>query len=298
MQIVYISNRPRQLYETLCQVVTHMPFVSEAVVCCPVTDAPQLSSLPIKVRLILEHELLDSSQQHALVQLDHQSRNYFLRRELIAQDFIAEQFILSDDDARPLQDIPLTTFIKNDKHRNYYFYDLAAWRQNQTEFDQGQLSTLAVLQQLNLPHLAYASHMPQIIWRDLYRESNQFFDSYSKEFPLCEWATYFNYARHHHAQKFTSPEPYVTLCWPEHPLAWRVFCEPNQFLFENYTRHLYQSGHVFSILIHTDNNELSAIEKIIVWKKHTLALQYPEQSKGYKKYLNPRTWANKFRPLP
>jgi hypothetical protein len=276
-----------------------MPFIDKAIVCVPDSLEDQfhqpISTLALEV--ITESSILSSEEIANLSNLDHQRRNFLLRSKLVNSNKVDSHFIMSDDDARPLKPVTIETFIKEGRYRRYFFYDLASWGNNQTEFDLGQISTYAVLDCENLEHLSYASHMPQIIDRKLFRESTTFFQFYSKQHPLCEWSTYFNYAANRHPEKFQPPEAFVTLCWPEHPLAWVYDIKPASCVFENYTPNLYRKKGVFKNLITSPESHSQTIntniEKIILWKKQTIACLYPEQAKGLTKYFRLRTWINK-----
>jgi hypothetical protein len=301
MQAVYISNRPTIFADTLHQVALFMPFIDEVVVCVPDNQKQAFQALssimPIKV--IAESAVLSREEFINFNDIDHQRRNYLLRSRLVTSDTIDAQFIMSDDDARPLKKITKEAFIKNDRYRRYYFYDLALWNNNQTEFDAGQISTYAILDYENLEHLSYASHMPQIIDKNLFIEANGFFAEHQKHYPLCEWSTYFNFASEKHPQRFHQPEAYATLCWPEHPLAWNLFIAPNGFSFENYTPSLYQGNNRFAnylvkpkeLEIRTQQNQ--NIQKIISWKEFIISQHHPEQSNSLLKFLSYKTWVNK-----
>jgi len=299
MQAVYISNRPTIFAETLHHVALFMPFIKAIVVCVPDKQKQVFqaiaSSIPIQV--VAEGAVLSDDEASGFSNLDHQRRNYLLRSRLIRSDKVDAQFIMSDDDARPLKPIALDTFIKDGRYRRYFFYDLALWNNNQTEFDAGQIATCAVLDYENLEHLSYASHMPQVIDRDLFNEVTTFFQSHSTRQPLCEWSTYFNFAANRYPERFLPAEAFVTLCWPEHPLSWRHFIEPASYSFENYTSSLYQSRGIFKNLgsdaKDRENTITVNVEKIILWKTYTIMCLHPERTKGLKKYLRFRTWINK-----
>ncbi len=297
MQIVYISNRPERLLETLNHVALFMPFIDQAIACVPDAIANRLTNSAIPLTIVTESTLLSNSESTTFQHLDHQRRNYLLRTRLIAQPEVDGCFIMSDDDARPLKTIRLERFMENQRYRNYFFYELAAWDNNQTEFDAGQISTYAVLQYCDLPQLSYASHMPQIIDKEIFLEAVGFFKEYAQNHPLCEWSTYFNYALKAYPDKFHAPQTFATLCWPEHPLAWRLMVQPENYLFENYTPSCYVDEKIFSRLENSAKNlqetqEIS-IKKIILWRQYAITCSHPEQSSGLLKYINPRTWINK-----
>ena len=299
MQAVYISNRPTIFADTLGHVALFMPFIKAIVVCVPDKQKQDFqamaSSIPIQV--VAESEVLDSDETSNFRGLDHQRRNYLLRSRLIRSDKVDAQFIMSDDDARPLKPIGLDRFIKDGRYRRYFFYDLASWGNNQTEFDAGQIATCAVLDYENLEHLSYASHMPQMINKNLFIAANEFFAEHQKNHPLCEWSTYFNYAPSISPEKFHQPEAFKTICWPEHPLAWKLFIEPQSALFENFTPSLYEPTQAFAkFTSSTEDADVLAqenINKVIRWRKYQIALRHPEQSPGLLKFLKLRTWVNK-----
>ena len=226
MQIVYISNRPKMLLETLEQVTLFMPFIKQAVVCAPdhMIDQFKKPEPTLPIILVAESEILEKSQLGALKTMDHQRRNYLLRTHLARHSDLNSEFLMSDDDARPLKLLDEARYVSDGQHRNYFYYDMRRWSSNQTEFDAGQLSTCAVLEYHNLPQLSYASHMPQIINRDLFLEAADFFKVNAADQPLCEWSTYFNYALSHYPENFIAAQPYLTLCWPEHPPCVETIC--------------------------------------------------------------------------
>ena len=301
MQIVYISNRPAIFAETLGHVALFMEFIDQVLVCVPDHQRTEFESIQAKhpISVLSESEILRESELAELPDLDHQRRNYLLRTRLVRSDSVNDQFIMSDDDARPLKPIPIETFIRNGRYRRYFFYDLAHWNNNQTEFDAGQIATYAVLNHENLPHLSYASHMPQVINKNMFVEAVDFFNEYQKNQPLCEWSTYFNYATSRHSEKFHDEETYMTLCWPEHPLAWKLYLSPDRQFFENYTPSLYKNDRVFAHLspntVGTSKSEQEHknIEKVILWRKHIINQYFPEQKQGLQKFLSSRFWVNK-----
>lgn len=301
MQIVYISNRPEVLRETLKQVALFMPFIDRALVLVPDALATRfnIESLGVPLTVIAESTILTDLELSSLAKLDHQRRNYLLRSKLLANNLVDDQFIMSDDDSRALKPVELASFVDGEKHHRYYFYDLAEWPSSQTEFDAGQHSTFALLQYQNLPHLSYASHMPQIIDKQLFLAAVEFFKDFSQDQPICEWSSYFNYAATHHPGQFYEPRPYLTLCWPEHPLAWKRYVKQTAYLFENFTPECYQRSGQFADIACEPSDPTSTakanIEKISRWQKYSIISQHPEQEPGWTKYLHPRTWLNKLR---
>jgi hypothetical protein len=264
MQIVYLSNRPKILNDTLNQVNLFMPFIKSVLIICPKKlssefRAPDLISLSFIHEEELYIELGYKSKN------DHQSINYALRSMAIKHDLIEESFIMSDDDARPIRPISIELFQSNNKHANYFFYDLEDWHYHMTEFDKGQQNTLALLKYYGLPTLAYAAHMPQIIHKKIYIEAYDTFKEYSKENAICEWTSYFNYGINKYPDRFLDTTKYMTLCWPKLPGNWPLYVRPDHFNFENYYPDLYENGSVFeglSSIYNLDNFDLINIEKI------------------------------------
>lgn len=299
MQIVYISKRPKVLAETLVHVARFMPFVDTALVMVPDEEESQFlfdAIESISVTMVKESSVLSDDERTLLDSLDHQRRNYLLRKRLIESSTVDSHFIMSDDDARPLKSVTPELYIKEGKHVGYYFYDLRLWRSYQTDFDAGQIATGSLLQYHNLPTLSFASHMPQIIDRDIYNEASRYFSGQDKIHPLCEWSTYFNFALSKYAQNFHPPKPYLTLCWPEHPLAWSQYVQQDDYVFENYTPSNYRHKGPFSALNgRKSDDEVVAdnLNKVILWRKHTILSKHPEQRTGIAKYLHMRTWVNK-----
>lgn len=299
MQIVYISNRPEVLRETLKQVALFMPFIDRALVLVPDALAARfnIESPRVPLTVIAESTILTKVEMALLPKLDHQRRNYLLRSNLIAHNQVDDQFIMSDDDSRALKTVEVASFVEGEKHHRYYFYDLAEWPSSQTEFDAGQHSTFALLQYHNLPHLSYASHMPQIIDKQLFLAAVEFFKDFKQDHPICEWSSYFNYAGTHHPGRFYEPRPYLTLCWPEHPLAWRQQVKQTEYLFENFTPNCYQNSGQFADIACDPSDPTSTakanVEKISRWQKHRILSVHPEQKRGLAKFLKLRTWINK-----
>jgi hypothetical protein len=267
VQIVYISNRPDVLNDTLRQIDRFCRFIDRAVIACPDSCRSQIDT-PARINTIFvsDKHLLNSIDK----KLDHQSRNFHLRRALVGSDVIDDEFIMSDDDARPIRPLEKSLFMKNSKYQNYYFYDLEHWPRCGTEFDQGQISTFAALKACGYETRAYASHMPQIINRDIYLQATERFNELSQGAPLCEWSVYFNFARGHYPDQFAEPSPFVTLCWPDLPHTWPLFVQPGTPCFENYYAHFYHRGGIFYGLEPCPDMETwenSLIKKLRRWQQ-------------------------------
>ncbi len=270
MQIVYLSTRPSIFAETIASVGRYMTFIDRCVAMVPNHQLSEFTELNLKIPVtFVTDEQITGMSRSEIKDMGHQKRNYYLRRCLVEQPCIQEEFIMSDDDARPMSSIDAGVFKNEGKYRNYYYYDLALWRYHSTPFDIGQQNTCRVLQSLNLPHLSYASHMPQIINKKIYAEAGECFDSYSSELSLCEWACYFNFALSRYSEEFMSPQPYRTLCWPEYISSWPKYVEPENPVFENYTPQLYRHRgpfHGFQEL--KDSNLDTGLRKTLIWHQY------------------------------
>ncbi|MFC1665361.1 hypothetical protein ACFL17_07005 [Pseudomonadota bacterium] len=238
MHIVYISVRPQVFQETVRQVERFMPFIDHVVVACPTRLAGEFAGSTTLPLTIFNDEQLLADQLGDLN--NHQQLNFALRAALIKQDGIPGEFILSDDDARPIRPIPESIYYENGRHHPYYFYDLSRWGSKKTDFDLGQHNTFKVLAEAAYPHLSYASHMPQIIDRECFLACLDRFDGAYNNLAICEWSLYFNFSRKIFPRRFHPPQPYLTFCWPDAPYTWPLFVEPDAIYFENYYPQMYE----------------------------------------------------------
>ena len=275
MQIVYISIRPEILKGTLPYVMAYLPFIDEIIVVSPKHMFPDFRFSNDSISLISEEEILGNDAERFRGS-DHQSKNYLLRSKLVAHSAIGDDFIMSDDDARPLRPITIENYLNKGRYRAYYYYDLSAWRYGSSSFDVGQRNTYQVLKYYGLPCLSFASHMPQVINRQLYLESVDRFESISRRYALCEWSTYFNYAMSNYPDLFHDPQPYATLCWPDGGRCWPKFVDPQAYLYENLIPDSYEKGGPFEgipILFSPSEQGVWSITKAIRWYRYVLDAQ-------------------------
>lgn len=274
VQIVYLTARPDVFHETLDHVRVLMPFVDDVVVITPRSKASAANAYPNSRHFdgftsIADEDLLPEVD---LAGLDHSSRNYRLRVAMLEHEAVDAEFIMADDDSRPLRTIEADVFKTADGlTRQYYFYDLRSWRQANTSFDDSQFNSLLTLQQLGLSRpLAFASHMPQLVYRDLFREAASRVADAAEIYPLCEWAIYGNLAPAIDGSAFAEPEPFTTLAWPQYPLEWARQVVPTQYLFENFHPELYRQGGLFAALptaVDPETLDAATLEKIIRWHR-------------------------------
>lgn len=249
MQIVYISNRPETAVETLGHVAGLMPFVTEAVIVCPAALVDRFRApAPPRVVVLDEAAVLGERRAAFAATSDHQVRNWLLRAALAAAGEVGEEFIMSDDDSRPLVEIRPGLFKESGRYHGYYFYDLAKWRPRATDYDVGQHRTRALLEGAGLATLSYSSHMPQILSKRILAEAVAWYEGEAGGDlrPVDEWSLYFNYARRRHPELFHAPRPFRTLCWPALPTDWEYDVRPPAFAFENFYPRLYDDGGIFA----------------------------------------------------
>lgn len=241
VQIVYISNRDQLLRETLEYVKHFMPYIDEVVVVCPDDKVHDFSAdNGFKTIVIPESRLLRSLGVDAADLSDHQLLNWALRSGLPEISEVADEFIMSDDDYRPLCPTDLSVFQKDGKYRAYYFFEMERWPNFLTDYDLGQHTTAEVLTRCGYPTLSYSSHMPQIINKSILRAARERFREY-RFTPLDEWSVYFNFARQEFGNRFHPPERYRTICWT-YPLPTLALSRPSEPLFENFYPGFYADG--------------------------------------------------------
>ena len=248
VQIVYISNRPEIARGTLEGVAVLMPFIDQAWIVCPGSQVSDFgpSAGPLDVTTIAEEDLLGDSNAHFAASTDHQTRNWLLRASLPKLGDLDVEYLMSDDDSRPLREIPRELFVEDGRHHAFFTHDLSRWLATATDYDAGQHQTRQVLEGRDLPTLSYSAHMPQVIDKALYAEVvGELEGEIARGLALDEWSLYFNIARTRHPERFHPPRPFETLCWPALPTDWETGARPENFSFENYYPPLYGSGGLF-----------------------------------------------------
>jgi len=283
MQIVYISKRPEVFAETLDHVTHHMPWVDDVVVVAPERslDRYQLDlSIPITA---VSDEMVVGNQHTLLRSVDHSSKNIMIRKGMLKHGLVDDEFILSDDDYRPLKPVDPSFFVEDGKYHGYYSYDLAAWRWSNTDFDRAQHLTHQALVYLGCPRYSYGAHMPQVMARDVLQEAFEAVERFTASHALCEWSLYFNYGRAMYPERFHAPRIFCTLGWPEYPGSWPFHVRPAEYVFENFYPQLYESGNLFGDLPTTFDpvaGERHNFEKIMRWYELELAaarLDFPSE---------------------
>lgn len=244
-QVVFLSARPAPLLATLPFIEAFMPFITELVVCCPAHMADFLHE-QYKGRLHLTTITDDALLAGRQLPPDHSTRNFFLRCLAMEQSTIDDEFIMCDDDYRPMHPLTEEVFYRDGKYIGYYFSDIAQWKFHITalfSYDFCHFRTLHFLRSHGYPTLQYSAHQPQLINKVWYREMlRQYPDIRVKGYD--EWSTYFNYCAAVHADQY-QPKPYVTLSWPPVGGENKGVTQPD-YLFENYYAENYDAGRPFA----------------------------------------------------
>ncbi|MDO5558770.1 MAG: glycosyltransferase family 1 protein [Oscillospiraceae bacterium] len=244
-QIVYLSARPEPLLDTLPFIERFMKFITEMVVCCPDNMAEFLKTNytgRLKLTVITDSMLLAG---HELPE-DHSTRNFFLRCLAIQRDEIDNEFIMSDDDYRPLTDITEEVFFSGGRYNAFYFMDIDNWKHTVTDlfsYDYCHFKTLDFLKCNGYPTLQYSAHQPQIINKKWYRQMISVHPDITTK-GYDEWSTYFNFCAVRHKQYFRQV-PYVTLGWPNVGTCWKYSVRNKEYLFENFYESNYDKGRIF-----------------------------------------------------
>lgn len=243
-QIVYLTARVEDIRRSLAYVDNLMPFLEEAVICCPDKVADEMGKLHadnLKIKLITDSQLLNGRE----LPEDHQVRNTFLRVCAMRLPDIDDVFIMSDDDARPLRRIDMDYYIKDGVYQGYYCYDLDKWKGDYkpTSYDEGMFRTYRFLKEQGYPVRQFSSHMPQIIDKRVYLEMAERFPGIEGK-GYDEWSTYFNYLTYHYPEQICL-NVYETLAWPGNFTDWDRMYKPEKYSFENFYDFLYEAGGSF-----------------------------------------------------
>ena len=273
MQIVYLSKCPKILAETIGYVENLARFITEIVVICPENLLKKFEfQSGLKIRLFSDEELLDR-KIHAAETMDHQMKNWLLRVSLADHHAIEDEFIMADDDSRPLVNIPLSYFKDGGKYKSFYFCRLENWYKWESAYDGGQHNTCEVLRDRGYTALSFSSHMPQIINKAFLQEAVKAFEGIGTKKSIDEWSVYFNFCLKEFPKYFNKPRAFETLCWPALPTDWPYYVRPKGFCFENFYPELYGKNMLFQGIptqFNIDRHLEYTIEKV----KRRLEIQF------------------------
>jgi hypothetical protein len=269
VQVVFLSARPAMLAGTLRHWAAHLPHVDRVLVVAPARLQRELAAYG---EVVTDEELLGRSGP-----ADHSHRNHLLRMALAGCAAVDDVFLMSDDDYRPLVDLPPTTWVRDGRYRRYAFGHLDDWEMHATSYDRCLLASRQVLALHGLPRVAYAAHMPQVVDKALLGEVAALLADAGARHALDEWATYFNAAGALHPERFEDPEPYLTLGWPEDSATWQPLLDPAALAFENCFLEHYAPGAVFEGIDPDDTSYAAAVDKVVRWRAYELQVQAGER---------------------
>ncbi|PIF04230.1 MAG: hypothetical protein CSA86_02610 [Arcobacter sp.] len=261
LQFVFISIDKHNLEGTIKAIDKYVDCIYEYIVITQKKLISSFSSIQTKHKLILidENDILGVYAKN-FQKRDHVSKNWLLRTSLLNLDILQEEFIMLDDDNRPLKSISRDKFISQDgKYKAYYFYHLLDWHHISTDYDKAQQNMKKVLTNNNYELLSYSSHAPQIINKSILKEVVEKFFDLGLQTPIDEWSIYFNYAVSKYPTLFEK-KLFETLNWPESPVYWDCVFNEKNISFENYYKAVYTS----KSLHYTDTYE----QKIEKKQKH------------------------------
>ncbi len=278
LQFVFISIDIDNIRDTIQLVDKYMDFVDSYLIITSENMYQQFKDIASKyeITVINENSILDEDIS-TFKKRDHQTKNWILRSSLLKIDFLQDQFIMLDDDNRPLKNIVIDHFIEDGKYNAYYYYDLLEWHHYTSDYDFGQHNTRRLLKNDGLGLLSYSSHKPQIINKNIFQEVVDKYYAIGLEEPIDEWSIYFNYAISKYPYLFTKKK-FDVLNWPDHPSSWEWAYIPDRYNFENYYAKLYTDG------IFKGDSNLTAEEKGLL--KENELLPYI-QNQNYSQTLKP-----------
>jgi glycosyltransferase involved in cell wall biosynthesis len=240
LQFVFISIDKHNLEGTIKAVDKYVDFVKEYIIVTQPKLIKEFQSIKSSNKItIIDENLILKEHKNGFSKRDHVTKNWLLRTSLVNLDILEDEFIMLDDDNRPLKDINIEKFIAKDGTYNaFYFYTMLDWHYLNSDYDFGQLSMKTILSEHNYELLSYSSHSPQIINKKIFKEMKEkFFDIGLKQ-PIDEWSIYFNYAVSTYPALFNKKR-FETLSWPANPTDWETIIEPEEYVFENYYKELY-----------------------------------------------------------
>ena len=271
LQFVFISIDSNNMIGTIEAIDKYIDFVASYII---ITRADMIEEFEAivsnnKIEVIDENSILGEYAKDFHKQ-DHVTKNWLLRTSLVNLEILDNQFVMLDDDNRPLKNIPITHFIEDGKYNAYYFYDLLDWHNKQTDYDVGQSNNRYILDKDGFELLSYSSHKPQIIDKNLFKEVIEYYFEIGLTTPIDEWSIYFNYLISKYPFLFNKKR-FDTLNWPGNPSDWNITYMPTSYNFENYYEALYSDG------IFRGVDDLSTENKIKVKENQFLPYEHNRQ---------------------
>lgn len=249
LQVLFISNRLEDIADTIKSDDLYLNFVKEYIIITPPDMVDEMNSIKSKHKILVidEQKMLGKNYQD-FKDSDHATKNWMLRSSIVNLKEVDDEFVMSDDDNRPLEVVDKSFFINKDGSYNaYYFYELPRWLHANTDYDVAQHNMNAYFARLNLERLVYSSHQPQIINKQIFAEMIEYMAKNKVYGPIDEWSTYFNYGASKYPRLFNK-RIFEVLGWPVHPSSWDFQFYPAKYTFENYYSETYKSSELFEDL--------------------------------------------------
>ncbi|MCU7836169.1 MAG: glycosyltransferase [gamma proteobacterium symbiont of Taylorina sp.] len=293
LQFVFISIAVENIRGTIQAIDNLMDFVKEYIVITAPEFINEFQTIQSKYPLtIIDETSILKEYTKDFSNKDHVTKNWLLRASLINLTLLENEFIMLDDDNRPLTPIKRDKFIDQDGSYNcYYFYNLLEWNHKGTDYDIGQQNMKQVLSDKNYELLSYSSHAPQIINKQIFKEMQERFFSIGLTTPIDEWSIYFNYAVSLYPCLFNK-KIFQTLNWPDNPFYWEQLYTPENISFENYYKDIYQTNFFNEAMSHKDKLEKKQqqlkpfTQSIQMFKKNTKLLSLNNMIHGICQFKN------------
>jgi len=242
LQFVFISIEIENIKDTIKSIDTYVDFVKEYIIITAPHLVQVFEQIKTKYKLIvIDETTILKKYAKDFQKRDHVSKNWLLRTSMLNLDILDKEFIMLDDDNRPLKKVSIDKFIdKQGCYNIYYFYNLLDWHHKGTDYDIGQQNMKIFLTKYNYELLSYSSHAPQIINKSIFKEVIEEFFELGLTTAIDEWSIYFNYAVSKYPSLFNK-KLFETINWPESPIYWDCDFNTQNITFENYYKSIYHS---------------------------------------------------------
>lgn len=234
LQFVFISIDLEKCIKTINKIDQYISFVKEYIIVTRKNMVSDFSKINTLHKLyVVDENIILGKYAKGFASRDHQSKNWILRSSLVKLDILDNVFVMLDDDNQPFKEVFMENFICNGRYNGYYYYDLLAWKERITEYDEGQNFTKIILDKDGYELLSYSSHRPQIIDKRIWQEVIDKYFDIGLTMPIDEWSVYFNYAVSNYPMLFNK-KVFDTLNWPGNYSDWGLKYIPTEYNFNNY----------------------------------------------------------------
>ncbi|MEA2018426.1 MAG: glycosyltransferase family 1 protein, partial [Campylobacterota bacterium] len=240
LQFVFISIEIDSIKGTVEACDKYVDFIKEYIVITAPKFISKFENITTKNKItIIDETTILKEYKDGFSKRDHVSKNWILRTSLLNIENLDDEFIMLDDDNRPLKKITIDKYItKEGRYNGYYFHNLLEWNHKGTEYDIGQQNMKKIIANENYELLSYSSHAPQIINKKIFKEATDKFFKIGLTTPIDEWSIYFNYAVSRYPYAFNK-KVFETLNWPANPYQWDYPYSQTEISFENYYKEIY-----------------------------------------------------------